>query len=53
MTHAFDQLCNEELAVFVALMDLPDPEILALINQSEVCTDSEFESVLAKIRQAQ
>ncbi|NUE80827.1 succinate dehydrogenase assembly factor 2 [Snodgrassella sp. ESL0304] len=53
MTHAFDQLCNEELAVFVALMDLPDPEILALINQSEGCTDSEFESVLAKIRQAQ
>ncbi|KEP99978.1 succinate dehydrogenase assembly factor 2 family protein [Snodgrassella alvi] len=53
MTHAFDQLSNEELAVFVALMDLPDPEILALINQSEGCTDSEFEPVLAKIRQAQ
>lgn len=53
MTHAFDQLSNEELAGFVALMDLPDPEILALINQSEGCTDSEFESVLAKIRQAQ
>ncbi|PIT54045.1 FAD assembly factor SdhE [Snodgrassella alvi] len=53
MSHTFDQLSDDELNAFVALMDLPDPEILALINQSENCKSAQFEPVLEKIRQAQ
>ncbi|WP_239323551.1 succinate dehydrogenase assembly factor 2 [Snodgrassella gandavensis] len=53
MSQAFDQLSDDDLSAFVALMDLPDPEILALINQSGNCESAQFEPVLEKIRQAQ
>ncbi|PIT09993.1 FAD assembly factor SdhE [Snodgrassella alvi] len=53
MSQFFDQLSDADLNAFVALMDLPDPEILALINRSENCFSSQFEPVLEKIRQAQ
>lgn len=53
MTQVFDHLSDSELAAFMALMDLPDPEILALINKAEECAYPEFEPVLEKIRQAE
>ncbi|WP_239423336.1 succinate dehydrogenase assembly factor 2 [Snodgrassella communis] len=56
MSCAFDQLSDDDLNAFVALMDLPDPEILALINQSDQSENyiyPQFEPVLEKIRQAQ
>lgn len=48
----FEQLSDEELAIFVEILDLPDPVFLAMVNQKEVSERPEFEALLAKIRAA-
>lgn len=51
MEKEFQNLNDEELSVFVALLDLPDPEFLALVNEKEKTDNPQFKSLLDKIRQ--
>ena len=51
MATRFQHLSDDELAVFVEILDLPDQEFLALVNQSQP-THPEFEPLLEKIRQS-
>ena len=46
----FDNLSDEELSVFVEILELPDPSFLALVNEKEETDNPEFESLLDKIR---
>ena len=52
METEFQNLSDEELKVFVEILDLPDPEFLALVNEKEVCNNPAFLPLLDKIRQA-
>lgn len=52
MRTEFDRLTDDELEVFVRMLDLPDPVFLALVNQKEVTSDPAFIPLLEKIRQA-
>lgn len=52
MDKEFQSLNDEELAVFVDILELPDQEFLALVNQKEETTDTRFLSLLEKIRGA-
>ena len=52
MEHDFQKLSDDELAVFVEILDLPDQEFLALVNQTEQTDIERFEPILAKIRNA-
>lgn len=52
MTNAFHNLSDEELAVFVEILDLPDQEFLALVNQKEETDREDFKPLLEKIRNA-
>ena len=51
MEKEFDNLSDEELSVFVEILELPDPSFLALVNEKEETDNPEFESLLDKIRQ--
>lgn len=46
----FDKLSDAELANLSKMLDLPDPEFLALINGQKPCIHTEFLPVLEKIR---
>lgn len=50
MQESFDRLSDEELAVFVEILDLPDQEFLALVNQAKSDCREDFKPLLAKIR---
>ena len=50
MATEFDQLSDEELAIFVDILALEDQEFLALVNQVESPKRTDFEPLLAKIR---
>lgn len=50
MDKEFQNLSDGELAVFVDILELPDQEFLALVNQKEETTDARFLSLLEKIR---
>lgn len=50
MRRHYEQLTDAELAVFVRLLDLPDQDILAWINQTEAPSDPTFLPLLEKIR---
>ena len=50
MEKEFDNLSDEELSVFVEILELPDPSLLALVNEKEETDNPEFESLLDKIR---
>ena len=50
MEKEFDNLSDEELTVFVEILELPDPSFLALVNEKEETDNPEFESLLDKIR---
>lgn len=50
MDAAYADLEDDELAVLVTLLDLPDQELLALINGKEPCRDPALMPLLAKIR---
>lgn len=52
MAKYFDRLDDDELTAFVALLDLPDQEFLALVNQKEECSNPALVPLLDKIRQA-
>lgn len=52
MDKEFQNLSDEELAVFVDILELPDQEFLALVNQKEETTDARFLPLLEKIRGA-
>lgn len=50
MSHEYDNLTDDELAVFVEILALEDQPLLAIINQYETSPKVEFEPLLAKIR---
>lgn len=52
MQTEFDALNDDELDIFVAILDLPDQELLAILNQKEQNNNKDFEPVLEKIRLA-
>lgn len=52
MDKEFQSLSDEELAIFVDILELPDQEFLALVNQKEEATDARFLPLLEKIRSA-
>ena len=52
MEKEFQHLSDEELAVFVNILDLPDQEFLALVNRKETTENPEFANLLDKIRQS-
>lgn len=53
MARDFNDLNNDELSLFVQLLDWPDQTLLAVINQKEESPDPVFVPLLDKIRQAQ
>ncbi|OSI24284.1 succinate dehydrogenase assembly factor 2 [Neisseria dumasiana] len=52
MEKEFQNLNDEELAVFVEILDLPDQQFLALVNQKEQTEHARFLPLLEKIRRA-
>lgn len=52
MDKEFQTMSDAELAIFVELLDLPDPDFLALVNQQQICEDERFVSLLEKIRRS-
>ena len=52
MEKEFDNLSDDELAVFVEILDLPDQEFLALVNEKEAAGKPYFVPLLEKIRKA-
>ena len=52
MEKEFPHLSDEELAVFVNILDLPDQEFLALVNRKETTENPEFANLLDKIRRS-
>lgn len=52
MEKEFQNLNDEELAVFVEILDLPDQQFLALVNQKEPTENARFLPLLEKIRRA-
>lgn len=52
MEKEFQNLSDEEMSVFVDILDLPDQEFLALVNQKEETDNVRFLSLLEKIRSA-
>ena len=52
MAQEFDSLSDDELAVLVQILDLPDQEFLALVNQKESTNNPAFIPLLHKSRQA-
>ena len=52
MDKGFQHLSDDELAVFVEILDLPDQEFLALVNEKEEAGKLYFVPLLEKIRKA-
>ena len=52
MDKEFQHLSDDELAVFVEILDLPDQEFLALVNEKEEAGKLYFVPLLEKIRKA-
>ena len=52
MDKEFQHLSDDELAVFVEILDLPDQEFLALVNEKEAAGKPYFVPLLEKIRKA-
>lgn len=52
MDTEFQKLNNQELALFVEILDLPDQEFLSLVNQKEQTDRDDFKPLLEKIRNA-
>ncbi|EGZ44899.1 MULTISPECIES: FAD assembly factor SdhE [Neisseria] len=52
METEFQHLSDEELVIFVEILDLPDQEFLALVNQKEQTDRDDFKLILEKIRNA-
>ena len=52
MDKEFQHLSDDELAVFVEILDLPNQEFLALVNEKEEAGKPYFVPLLEKIRKA-
>lgn len=52
MAKEFQNLSDDELSIFVDILELPDQEFLALVNQKEEAADRRFLPILEKIRRA-
>ena len=52
METEFRHLSDEELSVFVEILDLPDQEFLALVYGKETTDRPQFEPLLDKIRRS-
>lgn len=52
MEKEFQNLNDEELAIFVEILDLPDQQFLALVNRKEHTKNVRFLPLLEKIRRA-
>ena len=52
MDKEFQHLSDDELAVFVEILELPDQEFLALVNEKEEAGKLYFVPLLEKIRKA-
>lgn len=52
MEKEFDTLSDEELAVFVAILDLPDQAFWAQVNGKEAPAELRFVPLLKRIQQA-
>lgn len=52
MEQEFDTLSDDELAVFVEILELPDQEFLALVNEKETTDQLHFIPLFEKIRKA-
>ena len=52
MDKEFQHLSDDEMAVFVEILDLPDQEFLALVNEKEEAGKPYFVPLLEKIRKA-
>ena len=52
MDKEFQHLSDDELAVFVEILDLPDQEFRALVNEKEEAGKPYFVPLLEKIRKA-
>lgn len=52
METEFQHLSDEELVIFLEILDLPDQEFLALVNQKEQTDRDDFKLILEKIRNA-
>lgn len=52
MEKEFQHLSDAELSVFVEILDLPDQEFLALVNQKETTDNPQFALLLDKIRRS-
>ncbi|WP_037588600.1 succinate dehydrogenase assembly factor 2 [Stenoxybacter acetivorans] len=52
MVKEFDALSDNELTLLTQLLDSPDQEFLAWVNQTEICSNPAFRPLLEKIRQA-
>ncbi len=50
MATEFQRLGDDELAVFVEILDLPDQDFLALANRQKETDNPRFASLLDKIR---
>lgn len=52
MENHFQHLSDEELSIFVDILELQDQDFLALVNQVEQAQRADFIPLLEKIRQA-
>lgn len=52
MASEFEHLSDEELSVFVEILDLQDQEFLAYVNQKDIPERADFLPLLDKIRKA-
>lgn len=50
MASEFEQLNDDELAIFVEILALEDQEFLAIVNQTQPTERLDFEPILQKIR---
>lgn len=50
LEHGFDQLSEDELAVYRRLLDLPDNDLLDLVNGRQHSDDAAAQALLERIR---
>lgn len=52
MQQSYDSLNDEELHLFVGLLDLPDQQFLAVLNGKESSPNPAWQPIIDQIRQA-
>ncbi len=51
MENEFDHLTDAEIALFCEILDWPDQEFLAIVNEKQEPDDERFADVVNKLRQ--